>query len=394
MKPENLLLDSNKNVKLIDFGFGNTFHKDRLLDTFCGSPFYAAPEMIQGIKYIGPEVDVWSLGVILYTLLSGRLPFDGSNLNELYDNIASGRYKIPDTITGDAIGLIQKMLEVDPKRRATLFEIKHHSWINRDYIQPVKNYINPERSALVPNPNIDSLRELVSYGFKEEDCKNILANNNEQHPIKSLYYLIDEARIKENKKKLAALSSTSVTNEPITLNTEQSYSSLELESTPKKTSKAQVAPCEKGNKDHVIINVASKTSISNDEVENLRDINTAFDLLEMNDEKILEKSNGDAVGKIKGFFVVSTSSTRKFHEITFRIEFILKKHNIEFKRPRFNDVYDCIDAEKRPTHKFQIEIKELDAKKVKAYKIEMKRVKGGIFEHSKLCRKLIQEMDL
>lgn len=70
LKPENLLLDANKNVKIIDFGFGNTYHRDRLLSTYCGSPFYAAPEMIRGIKYVGPEVDVWSLGVILYALLS------------------------------------------------------------------------------------------------------------------------------------------------------------------------------------------------------------------------------------------------------------------------------------------------------------------------------------
>lgn len=80
LKPENLLLDRQRNIKIIDFGFGNTFHKDRLLDTFCGSPFYAAPEMIQGIKYTGPEVDVWSMGVILYALLSGRLPFDAATM--------------------------------------------------------------------------------------------------------------------------------------------------------------------------------------------------------------------------------------------------------------------------------------------------------------------------
>jgi 5'-AMP-activated protein kinase catalytic alpha subunit len=95
LKPENLLLDAYHNIKIIDFGFGNTFHKDRLLDTYCGSPYYAAPEMIKGIRYVGPEVDIWSMGVILYALLSGKLPFDAVNMTELYEKIGKGKYSTP-----------------------------------------------------------------------------------------------------------------------------------------------------------------------------------------------------------------------------------------------------------------------------------------------------------
>ncbi|KAF8984241.1 NUAK SNF1-like kinase 2 [Entomortierella lignicola] len=132
LKPENILLDSEKNVRVADFGFGNNWHKDRHLTTYCGSPFYAAPEMVSGTPYIGPETDVWSLGVILYVLVCGRLPFDASDLPALFAQIKRGNYQKPREGSIDVCSLIHRMLTVDPKRRATLADVLRSRWMRAD----------------------------------------------------------------------------------------------------------------------------------------------------------------------------------------------------------------------------------------------------------------------
>lgn len=135
LKPENLLLDHNKNIKIVDFGLSNTYSQGELLKTACGSPCYAAPEMIAGKKYLGANVDIWSSGVIMFALICGFLPFEDPDTSKLYKKILSGEFKIPSFVSKDAADLMQKILNTDPEKRYKITDIRKHPWFELN--QPV-----------------------------------------------------------------------------------------------------------------------------------------------------------------------------------------------------------------------------------------------------------------
>nr|XP_053620527.1 MAP/microtubule affinity-regulating kinase 3-like isoform X7 [Plodia interpunctella] len=172
LKAENLLLDGEMNIKIADFGFSNEFTPGAKLDTFCGSPPYAAPELFQGKKYDGPEVDVWSLGVILYTLVSGSLPFDGSTLRELRERVLRGKYRIPFYMSTDCENLLKKFLVLNPGKRASLESIMRDKWMNmgyeddelRPYAEPLQDFKDHKR-----------IEALVCLGYNRQDIECSLA---------------------------------------------------------------------------------------------------------------------------------------------------------------------------------------------------------------------------
>ncbi|XP_058790703.1 serine/threonine-protein kinase SIK3-like isoform X2 [Phymastichus coffea] len=132
LKAENLLLDADNNIKLADFGFSNEYTPGVTLTTFCGSPPYAAPELFKGDNYDGPRADIWSLGVVLYVLVCGVLPFDGPTMNTLRAVVVSGKFRIPFFMTGECEKLIRHMLVVEPERRFTIPQILAHPWMGGD----------------------------------------------------------------------------------------------------------------------------------------------------------------------------------------------------------------------------------------------------------------------
>nr|XP_031545768.1 NUAK family SNF1-like kinase 2 isoform X3 [Vicugna pacos] len=132
LKLENILLDASGNIKIADFGLSNLYHQGKFLQTFCGSPLYASPEIVNGKPYTGPEVDSWSLGVLLYILVHGTMPFDGQDHKTLVKQISNGAYRQPPK-PSDACGLIRWLLMVNPTRRATLEDVASHWWVNWGY---------------------------------------------------------------------------------------------------------------------------------------------------------------------------------------------------------------------------------------------------------------------
>ncbi|KNC54315.1 uncharacterized protein AMSG_12341 [Thecamonas trahens ATCC 50062] len=151
LKPENLLLDANNNVKIADFGLSNTLEDGSFLSTSCGSPNYAAPEVVGGKAYSGEEVDVWSAGVILYALLCGRLPFDDDYIPNLFKKIKGGIFTLPSFLSDGARSLILSMLVVDPLRRITVEQIKQHPW----FLVDLPSYLAAPPTAVLNLQTID-----------------------------------------------------------------------------------------------------------------------------------------------------------------------------------------------------------------------------------------------
>ncbi|XP_021565642.1 5'-AMP-activated protein kinase catalytic subunit alpha-2 [Carlito syrichta] len=192
LKPENVLLDAHMNAKIADFGLSNMMSDGEFLRTSCGSPNYAAPEVISGRLYAGPEVDIWSCGVILYALLCGTLPFDDEHVPTLFKKIRGGVFYIPEYLNRSVATLLMHMLQVDPLKRATIKDIREHEWFKQD----LPTYLFPEDPSYDANVIDDEAVKEVCEKFEctESEVMNSLYSGDPQDQLAVAYHLIIDNR--------------------------------------------------------------------------------------------------------------------------------------------------------------------------------------------------------
>ncbi|XP_043960803.1 serine/threonine-protein kinase BRSK2-like isoform X4 [Gambusia affinis] len=196
LKPENLLLDEKNNIRIADFGMASLQVGDSLLETSCGSPHYACPEVIRGEKYDGRKADAWSCGVILFALLVGALPFDDDNLRNLLEKVKLGVFHMPHFIPPDCQNLLRGMIEVDAAKRLTLEQIQKHTWYlagknEPEPEQPVTRKVSIRTLGAPEEIDPDVLESMHSLGcFRDKDklTKDLLSEDDNQE--KMIYFLL------------------------------------------------------------------------------------------------------------------------------------------------------------------------------------------------------------
>eukprot|EP00826_Nyctotherus_ovalis_P042495 TRINITY_DN4377_c0_g2_i1.p1 TRINITY_DN4377_c0_g2~~TRINITY_DN4377_c0_g2_i1.p1 ORF type:complete len:452 (+),score=97.51 TRINITY_DN4377_c0_g2_i1:510-1865(+) len=228
LKPENLLLDSDNNIKIVDFGLSNRYAKGELLRTACGSPCYAAPEMIAGKRYNGPAADVWSAGIVLFAIVCGHLPFENANTSKLYKMILSGNFLIPSHVSEEARDLIKGILRTDPSVRYTIDDIKKHKWFRHESIGSWK-CDSPSAASLKVDKKI--IFQMSDYEFANRKKIELMVRMNKHNRATVTYYLLKTRaanRLRDIQKKLSVspLSREIVTTED-SLESESEKSLLE-----------------------------------------------------------------------------------------------------------------------------------------------------------------------
>ncbi|XP_067935758.1 serine/threonine-protein kinase BRSK2-like [Watersipora subatra] len=204
LKPENLLLDSDDNIKVADFGMASLQVEGCMLETSCGSPHYACPEVIRGEKYDGRKADVWSCGVILFALLVGALPFDDDNLRQLLEKVKRGTFHIPAFISAEAQSLLRRMIEVDTTKRVTLAEVLRHPWVvdNRradvELELPMKEVVQTSVLPAESDLDVDVMNTMCSLQCFNDKSKLIEELLSPRHNTeKVIYFLLLDRKLRK-----------------------------------------------------------------------------------------------------------------------------------------------------------------------------------------------------
>lgn len=188
LKIENILISKTGDIKIIDFGLSNLFSPRSLLKTFCGSLYFAAPELLQARQYTGPEVDVWSFGIVLYVLVCGKVPFDDQSMPQLHAKIKKGVVEYPQGLSTECRHIISRMLVTDPKQRASLNEIMNHPWMTKGNSGPPENYL-PAREPLRLPLDPEIIEKMTGFEFGPPEAitaqlTKMLDSEEYQHAVK------------------------------------------------------------------------------------------------------------------------------------------------------------------------------------------------------------------
>ncbi|KAF8129971.1 hypothetical protein EV363DRAFT_1168110 [Boletus edulis] len=177
LKIENILISETGNIKIIDFGLSNLYDPAERLSTFCGSLYFAAPELLNAKVYTGPEVDVWSFGVVLYVLVCGKVPFDDQSMPALHAKIKRGFVEYPVWLSAECKHLLSRMLVTNPALRASLAEVLEHPWMVRGFGGPPDSHLlhrEPLRVDELDRPVIRGMKGF-EFGSEEEIERKVVA---------------------------------------------------------------------------------------------------------------------------------------------------------------------------------------------------------------------------
>lgn len=203
LKPENLLLDYDQTLKIVDFGLSNMYEKNQLLKTACGSPCYAAPEMIAGKKYHGIRTDIWSSGVVLYAMVCGYLPFEDPKTSNLYKKIMNAQYTLPKFLSSDCKDMLTRILNTNSEERYKISDIRGHPWTKRNKEILFEKGLFPGVQKMPFGMGLlDSLIE--DYGFEKDYSIKCLEANRHNH-ITATYHLINKRNIRNKHLKEGSL---------------------------------------------------------------------------------------------------------------------------------------------------------------------------------------------